>query len=156
MFSCIEKSQQNVQPMYLTCRSALIGYSTIRRWIEKLGFVGDVFPGTTRCWGVHNHHISCVNWAIVVVSVDKEWSRAFIMPTNGKVIKTYQWREEVCFRANYYILLHFKIAPRWPSFLQDMFMFILTLPGISLHVDINFTRNKITRLSLPYQERNNM
>lgn len=63
-----------------------VGYSTIRRWIEKLGFVGDVIPGTTRCWGVHNHHISCVNWAIVVVCVDKEWSRASRMPLYGEIV----------------------------------------------------------------------
>lgn len=75
--------------MYFICWFVLIGYSIICCWIEKLGFVGDVFLGIICCWGVYNYYIFCVNWVIVVVCVDKEWLRVFIMFINGKVIKIY-------------------------------------------------------------------
>lgn len=71
----------------------MIDYSIIYGRIEKLRFVRNCGPGATACWSFHNCHPPSVILATLVLVVDKDWSWAARLPTNEKVIQTYNTKE---------------------------------------------------------------
>lgn len=90
------KNRNNVKSKELdlqTCRTVLIDYSIMYGGIEKLRFVGHCGTGATACWSFHNCHPTSVILATLVLVVDKDWSWAARMPTNEKVIQTYNSKE---------------------------------------------------------------